>query len=332
MFLCLAQCLSRSYINLRIRNSNLIKNKDKQMFERIYIEISNICNLQCSFCPVVERDKKVLALHDFERILKQAKPLTKEVCLHLMGEPLAHPEIDKVLELTEKYQVPVQLTTNGFNIDRRQELVLASKSIRQINFSLQSYRDNFPDRDIKPYLEKVVRFSSQAQLLRPELYINYRLWNLGESGKAQLENEAIYLYLEEFWNISIERKVLVENIKSKRIWNKVYLHFDSRFDWPSLSYPHQGNLGRCHALTSHIGIHADGTVVPCCLDKEAIINLGNILDQDLEAILQSERAIKMREGFKQGVLVEDLCQRCSYINRFKKKKDAPKRPSSILNF
>lgn len=301
------------------------------MFERIYIEISNICNLQCTFCPVVERDNKVLGLDKFQRVLLQAKPIAKEVCLHLMGEPLAHPEIEKILNLTEIHQVPVQLTTNGLNIDRRQDLILKNKSVRQINFSLQSYRDNFPDKDIRLYLKNIVQFCEQASLMRPELYINLRLWNLSQINSEKSENEAIFQYLESQWAIIIERKVLVENIKSKKIWNKVYLHFDSRFDWPSLNFPVQSLQGRCHALSSHIGIHADGTVVPCCLDKEAVIDLGNIFEQDLEEILNSERAKKMKEGFGKGQLVEDLCQRCSYINRFKKKRDV-KRPSTIQAF
>ncbi len=294
------------------------------MFERIYIEISNICNLACSFCPVVERDKKILSAEDFEKILKEAKPLTKEVCLHLMGEPLAHPEIEKILDITSCYSVPVQLTTNGLTIDRRGELILKHPSIRQINFSIQSYRDNFKDKDLAPYLGKVIDFCNQASKYRPELYINLRLWNLGTENT---ENELVFRYLEEAWEIQIERKIHVDHIKSKKILNRIYLHFDSRFDWPSPNFPIQSTVGRCHALSSHIGIHADGTVVPCCLDKEAVINLGNIFEQSLESILRSERAEKMREGFKRGTLVEDLCQRCTYINRFKKKRDA-KRPSN----
>ncbi len=283
------------------------------MLKRIYIEISNICNVQCSFCPVVERDKQILNPSNFEKILIQAKPIAQEVCLHLMGEPLAHPNFEEVLKICEKYQVPIQLTTNGLLIEKKKELILSSGCVRQINFSLQSFKDNFPHKKLETYLEPIITFSHEAHIKRPEMYINYRLWNMGVESN---ENEEIFDYLDNAFEVKINRKVQVENIKSKRIWNKVYLHFDSRFEWPTLDREVISHQGRCHALTSHIGIHADGTVVPCCLDKEAIINLGNCLETPLSAILESERASRMRIGFSNGKLIEELCTKCQYVTRF----------------
>lgn len=285
------------------------------MLKRIYIEISNICNIQCSFCPIVERDKKILSPTDFKKILSQSHHLAEEICLHLMGEPLAHPDFIEVLNTCQELNTKVQLTTNGLLIKKFSETILNSQSIRQINFSLQSFKDNFPGKNISDYLEKILNFVLLANQKRPDLYINFRLWNLGDN---EQENEDIFHFIENFLNIQIKRKIDVGHIKSKRIWNKLYLHFDSRFEWPSLELPYQSQQGKCHALSSHIGIHADGTVVPCCLDKEAQIPLGNALEESLENILNSDRAQKMKTGFENGVLVEELCQHCSYITRFSK--------------
>jgi radical SAM protein with 4Fe4S-binding SPASM domain len=285
------------------------------MLDRIYIEISNICNVQCSFCPVVDRDKKIMSPSDFENIIRQAAPLASQVCLHLMGEPLAHPQFKEIVELCEKYRVQVQITTNGLLIKRYQDFLLNSKIIRQVNFSLQSFKDNFPHKEIGPYLGDILGFSQEASLLAPEMFINLRLWNL--EGQTE-DNEDIFRYIESKLDLQINRRIDVGGIKSKRILNRLYLHFDSRFEWPSLELPYRGTQGRCNALIGHIGIHADGTVVPCCLDKEAQIPLGNCLEQGLVEILGSTRAQNMKKGFESGVLVEKLCQHCSYINRFSK--------------
>ena len=285
------------------------------MFKRIYIEISNVCNLHCSFCPAVERENKVLAVTDFEKMLKQAAPITEEICLHIMGEPFCHPHLNEIIKICELYNSKIQLTTNGLSISKFSDVVLNSPSIRQINFSVQCFKDNFPDKDINDYLLEILNFSVLANQLRPDVYINLRLWNIGETLD---NNEDIFLFVEDFFKIKINRSVDVASIKSKKIWNKLSLHFDSRFEWPSLKTPLVSAEGTCHALKGHIGILADGTVVPCCLDKEGQIPLGNCLTQSLDPILMSARAVKMRRGFDDGALVEELCQHCSYIKRFSK--------------
>ena len=288
------------------------------MLKRIYIEISNICNLQCTFCPVVERDKKVMSLSDFKRVLSEASPLAEEVCLHLMGEPLAHPEFSKILNVCEEAGTQIQLTTNGVVIEKKAVELLNSKVIRQINFSIQAYKDNFPDRPLKSYFDPIFEFTKKAFDTRPELYINFRLWNQHDSEVAAEENEEFYRMVEESFDLELNRNIQVESIKSKKLVNRLYLHFDSRFEWPSFDLPPQGEIGKCHALISHIGIHADGTVVPCCFDKEANIPLGNCLEEYLVSILNSERAMAMKTGFQNNRRVEKFCQHCTFINRFSK--------------
>lgn len=297
------------------------------MFKRIYLEISNICNVQCSFCPVVEKDKKLMDPKEFAAILQQAAPLTEIIGLHLMGEPLAHPRFLDILAICEQYKAQIDLTTNGLLIRKYQDAIVHSPSIRQVNFSLQAFKDNFPTRDIAPYLRPIFEFVELAQEIRPALYTNLRLWNQ-ESNAA--DNEDIYTRIEAHFNITINRNLELGLIKSKRIWNRLYLHFDSRFEWPSFLLPHQGTQGRCHGTVNHIGIHADGSVVPCCLDKNAAIHLGNVKEQALEEILTSERFRRMREGFLQGIRVEDFCQHCTFINRFDQSAKKAKKSGQIV--
>ena len=133
------------------------------------------------------------------------------------------------------------------------------------------------------------------------------------------ENQGIIDHICEFFQVSLNENIDVGFRKNKNITGRIYFHFDSRFKWPSFSDPYQGEKGFCHALSQQIGIHADGTVVPCCLDKEAGIPLGNVLQQDFREILNSERLVKIREGFKKHQLTEELCQKCTYIKRFDKK-------------
>ena len=289
-------------------------------FFRTYIEISNICNLQCTFCPEVEREKKILSTDQFRKILKQVLPYSDQICLHLMGEPLAHPDFEKIIQICNEEKAVIHLTTNGTYLHKFGfETFLNASSLRQINFSLHSYKDNYPDKDIRPYLFDILQFSKQAMEEKPELYINYRLWNLPEATGKKDENQEIIDYICEYFQVPVNERIDVRFKKSKNIAGRVYFHFDTRFEWPSMNDPIREQRGFCHALSQQIGIHADGTVVPCCLDKEANIALGNVLEKSFEEILNSPRLQKMREGFQKHLLVEELCQKCTFIKRFDNK-------------
>jgi radical SAM protein with 4Fe4S-binding SPASM domain len=159
-------------------------------------------------------------------------------------------------------------------------------------------------------------FTEKAMIERPDLYINYRLWNLQETRGNEPKNKDILKRIESRFNTPIKDQIDVRQNKSLKVKNRLYLHFDTEFTWPDLSLPILGTQGFCYGLKSHFGVLVDGTVVPCCLDKEASIPLGKIQDQDIGSILSQPRARAILDGFKQKKLIEDLCQRCQYIERF----------------
>jgi MoaA/NifB/PqqE/SkfB family radical SAM enzyme len=287
-------------------------------FKKVYIEISNVCNLQCTFCPEVERDKRFMEPALFEKVVRAVAPLTEEVCFHVMGEPLLHPEFESYAALCENAGVPVNLTTNGILLTPKRFAILLRPAFQQINFSLQSFESNFPGQDDSSYLGKLFDFAQRALRERPDLYVNFRLWNQGtpEASRlaARLRDQIRQRLRSDFnpvWDVRWK--------KSVNILGRLYVHFDSRFQWPHPAQPRRSTSGFCYGLSSHIGILADGTVVPCCLDKEGVISLGHCGRQSIDDILNSPRATAMREGFAHGLLVEDLCQKCTFISRFDSK-------------
>jgi sulfatase maturation enzyme AslB (radical SAM superfamily) len=288
-------------------------------FEKIYIEISNICNLQCTFCPVVERDKKTMNAAFFEKVIREVAPYTNTITLHVMGEPLAHPDLERLFRLIEKTNLKFILTTNAILLKRYQDQLLQLKNLKQINFSTHSFSDNFPDRDIQPYLQDLVNFSKRAHAERPDLYINYRLWNLRQDQQTKSTNQSILKTLNQEFTSFVQDNVDVGFKKSYHLTGRIYVHFDSQFQWPSPKDPVRSSIGTCHGTISHLAIHAEGKVTPCCLDKEAVITLGDLSVQTMTEILSSPRFLAMRQGFQEGRLVEDLCQRCTFIKRFDKK-------------
>lgn len=286
-------------------------------FKKVYLEISNICNLQCSFCPAVERGKKQIEESTLRNRLKKIAPYAERVCLHVMGEPLAHPQFSEFIDIAQDLKVDIEITTNATLLNDKIKKSLLNPTIKQVNFSLQSFTDNFPTANPSNYLKKILDFCKEAFSLRPDLYINLRLWNIGDT-KAGKDTEFFLNVIENEFSVKINRKVDVGFKKSKNVLNRLYLHFDSRFVWPSLKQNKISEVGKCHGLKSHVAILAEGLVTPCCLDKEANISLGQIDDSDFLDIIESPKSKKIREGFNQGKMLEELCQRCDYATRFNK--------------
>lgn len=252
----------------------------------------------------------------FERVIAEVAPHTEMVCFHLMGDPLVHPHLESLVGICARAGVSIFLVTNGLLLKEKTAELLLHPSFRQVNFSLHAYGDNFGDKDPTTYLERIFNFTDSALTRRPELYMNYRLWNLQEPRGGQPQNLGMLERIRaRFGGEAIDR-VDVRERKSVRIRGRLYLHFDTQFVWPDLSLPVLGTKGTCYGLDSHVGVLADGTVVPCCLDKEGKIPLGNLASESFESILRGPRATAMERGFRERRLVESLCQRCQYIERF----------------
>ena len=274
-------------------------------FNKVYLEISNICNLKCHFCPGTKRQKHTMTDAEFSALLPKLRPFTDFLYFHLMGEPLCHPKLERFLELACEAGFKVILTTNGTLLPRQQEMLLRSPALHKVNISLHAFEANDLTVPFSDYLEGCFAFGRAAQGRK---LVVYRLWN---SGGADERNEEILTAMEaafpQPWKV--ERK-------GTRIGDRVYLEHGDKFDWPDLSAADGGDRVFCYGLRDQIGVLCDGTVVPCCLDHEGDIALGNLFAEDLETILAKEKAQAICQGFQNRKAAEELCRKCGYARRF----------------
>ena len=274
------------------------------MFKKIYIEITNICNLKCKFCIETNRAKEIMSVEKFEEIVRKIHKHTQLVCLHIKGEPFLYNHLKEILNILEKYKLKANITTNGTLIKQKLETLKNSKAVRQINFSIHSIMQN--ENINKQYLQDI--FESVEKL--ENVIISYRLWNLDDINENE-KNIEILNCLKEYYNMP----QLLEQVKENdfiEIGNKKYINLDTIYEWPSLDKEIVSTKGNCYGLVNQIAVLVDGTVVPCCLDQNGVINLGNIFEADLENILNSEMAEKILDGFKCNKLIHSLCQRCGF--------------------
>ena len=274
-------------------------------FQKIYLEISNVCNLKCSFCPGTRRAPKIMAEESFASILPKLREWTDYLYFHLMGEPLCHPQLERYLELAGELGFKVILTTNGTLLQSRQSILLASPGLHKVNISLHAFEANDLNMAFEDYLNNCFAFAKAAEGSK---LVVFRLWN---HGGAEQRNGEILRTLEEYFP-----KPWAEGRKGIRIGERIFLEYGDKFDWPDLSAEDYGERVFCYGLRDQIGILCDGTVVPCCLDHEGDLALGNILKQPLEEILETPRAQSIYHGFQHRKAAEELCRKCGYARRF----------------
>ena len=285
-------------------------------FKKIYIETTNICNLSCNFCPKTSRKLGFMETEDFKKIINKVKGYTNHIYLHLMGEPFLNKNLESFLQIAKEANIKVNITTNGTLINNVKDVLIKSEAIRQINISLHSFEANENNINFYDYLKNILKFIEEANK-KTEIICSLRLWNIDtEDLKANNNlNLDILKLIEENLSINFSIKDALLDKRGIKLKERVYLNMAEKFSWPDSSISIISEEVFCHGLRDQIGILLDGTVVPCCLDSEGKIPLGNIFNEELGDIINSKRAIDIYDGFSQRRAVEDLCKRCGYAKR-----------------
>ncbi len=279
-------------------------------FKRVYVEIGNICNLNCSFCSELRRKKRQMTASEFSHIAKEIKPYTDYLYFHIKGEPLLHPNLSEFFDICDEYKFFVNITTNGTLLDKTGDMILNKPSLRQINISLHS----FPAHKMEGYLNTVLDFSKKASL-EYKKYVVLRFWNLDSTRSADDTSLAMLTRIKDYFNFEGD---LFEAMKGRSVMLEkgIFISFEEEFTWPSLENPFISDEGICYGTRSMLGILADGTVVPCCLDSNGEAPLGNIFESPMDEIIKKIDIVSLNLTNRHIDL--ELCKHCSYRTRFDK--------------
>ncbi len=260
-------------------------------FKRIYIEITNVCNLSCTFCQPTKREKRFMSVEEFSHIIHEVKPFTNYVYLHVKGEPLLHPHLEEIIQICTENGIIVDITTNGTLLKKNMD-TLVKFPVHRINISVHDADDN-SCVDYENYIQELFSFCNNINE-KTSTEISLRLWNTPDKPTIFGKN-----------NIDIR--------------SHLSLNIQSPFEWPDIENTYYNDRGFCQGLRTHVAILSDGTVIPCCLDGNGVIPLGNIFTSHFDDILSGKRAQDMIQGFRCRKAIEPLCSHCSFKERFSKK-------------
>lgn len=286
--------------------------------KKAYIEITNSCNLTCNFCPKTKRKPRYITPAEFEIILQKVKPWVEFVYLHVMGEPLLHPQLNILLKRCEAYEMPVRITTNGTLLEKQKHTLLEARAINKLSISLHSFEANDGQQDLFTYLSDCASFCLEASQ-KTEIITSMRLWNMDDEelkGENQ-HNQEIFSLLQRIFGLSFSLSEALRQEPNVKLGKNCYLQMAKRFDWPDLKKKQIEQETFCRGLRDQIGFLADGTAVPCCLDHEGDLSLGNIFHQSIEEIYDGPRARRLFDSFSNRQAIEPLCRTCGFVKRFR---------------
>lgn len=274
------------------------------MPKKAFLEITNACNLSCGFCHGTKRPTRFISEEEFTLAAQKLAGCTEYLYFHVMGEPLLHPLIGDFLDIAGKLGHKIILTTNGTLLPRKAETLLEASALYKVSISCHCYEVNTLGISLEEYLSDVFDFCRRAA--ERGIIAVMRLWNLG--GASELNERILSLMHDAFagdWR---------ELYSGYKIADKIFLEWGEKFDWPDENADYIDGAHSCYGLRDQIGILSDGTVVPCCLDADGVIRLGNIFDDELDEILSSSRAVSLKRSFETGKVTEKLCCRCGYAS------------------
>ncbi len=271
---------------------------------KAYLEITNCCNLRCSFCAGTSRAPHTMTEAEFTALADKLHPWAEFLLYHLMGEPTAHPLLPRFINIATAMGFKSIITTNGTLLPSRGDELIAAKP-HKVSISLHAFEANPPGMSFEGYINGCLEFAKKAA--DKDIFVILRLWNLDGRAEGALneKNDQILKMLEERFP-----KPWLEIRTGAKLRSHVFLEWGEKFDWPDLNGKIQQENGFCYGLRNQVAVLCDGTVVPCCLDRNGDLALGNLFTDSLENILASDRARNLYEGFSSRKCTEELCRRC----------------------
>ncbi len=277
------------------------------MLAKVYLEITNVCNLDCAFCVGTRRQKKLMTVEEFRCLAEKLVGHTKFLYFHLMGEPLLHPELGTFLDIAGGLGFRVILTTNGTLLGKCTDVLLGAPALHKVNISLHSFEANDGKVDLDAYLHDCFSFGERAS--QNGIITVFRLWN--EGGQNALNRSVLdkmHSFFDGEW---------VTNSRGMRIKDKLFTENGEYFEWPLTSHVGAEKVF-CYGLKDQVGVLCDGTVVPCCLDYDGNLALGNLFVSTLEEILEKNETKAFRSSLDKCCPPSDMCKTCGFaIQKFK---------------
>ncbi|MCX2716709.1 radical SAM/SPASM domain-containing protein [Helicobacter sp. MIT 21-1697] len=291
-----------------------------KLFEKVYIELSDYCALSCGFCPshTLSKRRGIMDLALFESICAQIEGKTRRVCLHLLGDPLSVQHFEMYVKILKNYHLKVDLVTTGLFLRKKHFELLTQEPFVQVSFSLSAFLAN-PHQLKKAHLRRILDFCAFNIHLQSPIFVNLRF----HSNDISHQEKYFVQMLSEI-GAYFDLSDITLGQERVKLGKKVFLNPTHSFDWeiqkdtfaPLATLDNTSSQYSakplCYGAQKQIGILSNGELVPCCIDYNAQASFGNLKEQSLVDILDSQAFVEFALSLQKGHIPCELCRKCGY--------------------
>lgn len=289
----------------------------------IYLEVTNVCNFKCVFCPESFSNYKEisgghfrLSTTDYSAIIEQISELrtVKTLNFYMMGEPFAHPQLLSFVKLAKEINASERIivTSNGSLIKERIYREICESKLDYLRISIYGANEDKQIRNtqskislskIRDNISKFKEFRDQNKYKNPFIYIK-----MIDSGYIDDNQE----FIEYFSNVGDQ--VAIEPVMN---WNDPEEGRLTTLDNESLqNTDYFSHRKKCCPFPFYtLVIHSDLKVSVCCVDWNKKTIIGDLKRQSLDQIWLGEPLrefqLKHIEGRRNEI---SGCKNCTFIH------------------
>ncbi len=282
--------------------------------DRVYVESTNVCNLDCIMCPtglhIDTRPKGFMEWDLFTAIVDEIAPFAEAVVLHSWGEPLLHPRIIDMIRYAKERNLWVETSTNATKLTEEAARKILEAGLDRIYLSMDGLtKETYEKVRVKGKFEEVLgnieRFLDLKEEYGSPIEADIQIVRLSETDSE----------VDEFVRRWRESRADIINIKELDTWGGQIdevsaLAVDEATEATDAT---DANADRkpCANLWYHCHIHWDGVLVSCSRDYDAVTPLGNVKNGGVLKTWHGARMRMMRRWHATGNFCAHQCVDCT---------------------
>jgi len=308
-------------LHISYRYSRLFKTKTSwgKPFS-LSIEPTTACNLACPECPSglkqFSRPTGKLLLKAHKKMLDEVESSVFYINYYFQGEPFLNPDFLELIKEAKKRKIYTATSTNAHFIDEKTSKDIVESGLDRLIISIDGLsQQTYEGYRKKGDLNKVIQGSKHLIKAKKELksktpylifqflavrYNEHEIPKILEFGKGIGVNET-RIKTAQIYNYKNGSDLITKDLK----YSRYKLNSDGTY-----SLKHKLN-NHCWRMWSGAVITWDGIVVPCCFDKDAKHQMGNVLEQNFNTIWNNKKYQHFRHLLLNNRSSIDICQNCT---------------------
>lgn len=295
------------------------KNQHRGMPVSVSVEPTTSCNLRCPQCPSglrsFTRDTGMLSENFFQKFTNEIYQKTGYMILYFQGEPYLNNQFLDMVNYARQKKIYTATSTNAHYLNEKNAKLTVESGLDRIIISIDGTDDAAYEKyRIGGKLHKVLEGTKNLVAAKKELKKRtpYIIWQFVVFSHNEHQIPEIKRMTKEFGvdHLALKSAQIYDFENDTDLLPKNSKYSRYAIEQNKLSIK-SGLANHCWRMWHSCVVTWDGNVVPCCFDKDATFNLGNLNQNKFESVWKGETYSNFRKLLLKGRKEIDICKNCS---------------------